>query len=253
MAERDGSDPTRPPAGEATTAVPHSGWARQPQANYDAGDSGGWGGPGHRDSTGPVPRLSRNRAPAAPTTAASATTSRTHHGRETATGGASSPTTGETAWVGHDTADTSQADEHLAEAHLTNEHEPLVVDTRHRDQQAGASKVELAASSDYTDATHASDLPRALLDPTFGLRTTRVLVPVTYIVVVLYLVLDYMRSIFNYSGAAGTTAGGFMGMLILLFVGLVKIVAVAFLARLLLELCLNVAEMRAGSGRGRRD
>lgn len=33
------------------------GWGRQPMASYEAGDSGGWGGPVHQALTGPLPRL----------------------------------------------------------------------------------------------------------------------------------------------------------------------------------------------------
>lgn len=34
----------------------HPGWAAQSQADYDAGNSGGWGGPGDH-LTGPIPKI----------------------------------------------------------------------------------------------------------------------------------------------------------------------------------------------------
>ncbi len=38
---------------------PSQGWERQPQTSYEAGDSGGWGGPNPGPVTGPIPRIRR--------------------------------------------------------------------------------------------------------------------------------------------------------------------------------------------------
>lgn len=60
-----GVDGARPGSPDGP-AAPSRGWDRQPQAAYDAGDSGGWGGPHPNPMTGPIPRIRRDAPPAAP-------------------------------------------------------------------------------------------------------------------------------------------------------------------------------------------
>lgn len=90
----------------------------------------------------------------------------------------------------------------------------------------------------------------ALFDLSFRRSATSTIAPFTYIVLLVFLLLDYMRSIYDYSSAAGQIGPGALGGLVILFVvGLFKIVVLAALARLALELCQHVAEI-ARSRRG---
>ncbi|WP_226343815.1 DUF4282 domain-containing protein [Agilicoccus flavus] len=207
---------------------PHPGWSAQSQESYEAGDSGGWGGP-RPNPTGPLPRLRRTPDDRV-TYAAAQGYGDTDPGR--AEEDPNAPHGAHTAGAPDAAPDGGDASDPGDHPHEHDHGDPHADDRDAWGDPAHPPRSPAAAGA------------AALFDLSFRRTATFSIVPFTYVVVLVFLVLDYMRSIYDYSSAAGSIGPGALGGLLILFVvGLFKIVVLASLARLALELCRHVAEL----------
>lgn len=208
---------------------PHAGWSSQDQASYDTGDSGGWGGPGRGDPTGPIPRFHR------PThTGSSAPVADRSHGDDA-----------------HPQATYANTPGHGGGSYPHDPHHRHDADADADDDARGEGHAP--AWHEETSEPVTASGPGALADLSFRDRATHAVAPAAYVLIVLYVFLDYVRSIYDYSSSAENFGpGALAGVLILLVVGFFKVVALVCVTRLGLELCLHAAEL-AGRGGERRD
>ena len=254
------------PADDATVAP---GWQHQSIESYEAADSGGWGGPGAAALTGPVPRIRRERD------------ERDGGDREPAGGARREPlepqasearlsepepepsdsddvaiatfaTPPQAPQRPHDTGRAGDAADTYAHHGENAHHDPAHDNPAHDDPaDAGDDGEEWrrysAAQAAAPPSTFGARSGRA---PGFARRVTASLAPITFWLIVGYLVVDFAAGVYALGSVAALGPSSDLGLVIVTVVaGLLKVVALAALARLGLEACLNLAEL-AGRHRG---
>lgn len=302
----------REPTDEEQRAA--DGWGRQPMASYEAGDSGGWGGPVHQALTGPQPRL-RYESPKADgdggrqTTGSATAAAQREDGRDQPRAGAASPDAPAiSASRTTNSADSAaSADTRVAidpadpparvsgaNGELTNDEPaafepPAEADELHQTgigaarAHPGRSRREDDADPDHprpretgrptgpavsdigapaTSGMHAvtpvaaataspsvhEDQATASRSPSAGgpsrrsfrRRVTFALAPIAFWLIVTWLALDFVRGTYALSAARAPDLGP---LAVDLVVGSFQVVALACLARLVLEACVHLAEL----------
>ncbi|GAB96705.1 hypothetical protein BJY21_002732 [Kineosphaera limosa] len=247
-ARADAAADREPPSAASQPVVPASaqpadaasrdyarGWGAQSQTAYEQGHSGGWGGPGHAAATGPIPRF-RHREPDP------------------------SP---ELDPVEPDPSEPDPAPE-LRSApspadSTSSPKVPLPVES-HSSHSASRPVAGLSAEGgdgrpEAEDAgggpTWAGEGVGGFTGRPIGFRrrVTKALAPIAMWIVIGYLLVDYMRTIYLASSAAALGAPADLGAVVVTVIaGLLKVVALACLARLFLEACVHLAELAARRG-----
>ncbi len=203
-----GSEDDRSTAGARPADAPvASGWFRQPLSAYESGDSGGWGGPNSGSDTGPIPRIRHG-------------VMRTRSGRTVQTSRAATATA---------PANAAPARESVSSAAPRR---PAEIP---RPAPASAAAPAAAAAA-RNDARQAQNEPHeARSTGGFSRYVAARLAPIAFWLVVAYLLLDFVQALFFV--AAGGPPATLVG-------GLVKVVALACLARVVLETCDRLVRSR---------
>lgn len=253
--------------GDDATVAP--GWEQQPIASYEAADSGGWGGPGATALTGPVPRIRRDH---------DNRDDRDVHGEHDVRGDepagaerrglpepqASGPEPSDSDAVAtttfaapqhagerrapHDTGPAGDATG--APAHHDNHARNVDAADENADESDDEWRRYSAAQAAAPPSTFGARSERA---PGFARRVTASLAPIAFWLIVGYLIVDFVAGVYALGSVAALGPSPDLGLVIVTVVaGLLKVVALAALARLGLEACLNLAELTGrhrGNGR----